>query len=96
MNKLVFAIAFFWCCTSTFANDFIYSFKISSVDSPGMAKQKILELRELLGVKTIRFSDDTDLFEIHTHLDFSVEEMLSDLNSIGIVLVGPITKTNKE
>ena len=79
-----------------FSQKFTYNFKIESVTDPGNAKYAIEEIRDLLGVRIVRFMDETDEFEILTHLEWEVDEMAYDFSTIGFVLIGIITKTNVE
>ena len=69
-----------------------YIFKLEGISEPSNAKFTIVEIRELLGVKAMRFNDETDEFTILTHLDYEVEELSYDFGTIGLVLVGDIIK----
>lgn len=96
MFKLILAIAISIGSGQLFGQTFTYSFKIQLVTDPGHAKIKIGQIRDLLGVKTVYFQDDLDQFRIKTHLDFEVEEMMSDFESIGLTVQGGVTKTSSQ
>lgn len=83
-------------CLTSFGQQFSYTFQLVDISEPGEAKLTIDEIRELLGVTVIKFNDDSDRFEILTHLDYDLPELTSDLAYIGLVLVGEITKVNIE
>ena len=96
MKKNLLLPLFFVLSSLAYGQNFKYEFVLEGVNNPGDAKYAITEIRELLGVKTMKFHDDTNTFEILTHLEWEVEEMIYDLESIGLTLVGIIEKTNLE
>ena len=85
-----------FCFLGAYAQDFIYTFKLTGVTEPGDAKYAINDMRSILEVKTVYFDDDTDKFEIHTDLDFEITTMMEDLYYGGLLVDGEISKINVE
>ncbi|NOQ74761.1 MAG: hypothetical protein GQ574_22295 [Crocinitomix sp.] len=96
MLKIIFFSVVLFIGSFSFAqdssHDFNYVFKFEGITEPSDAKHTIFEIRELLGVKVVRFNNETDEFTILTHLDWSIEEMGYDFGTIGLVLVGDLVK----
>lgn len=80
------------CFCQDYSNGFSYVFKFDGVTEPADGKYAIIEIRELLGVRAVRFNNDTDEFNILTHLDWTVEEMTFDFESLGFTLSGELIK----
>lgn len=76
-----------------YSQQFKYEFQLESISDSGDAKHVIADIRELLGVVIVKFHDEVDEFEILTHLNWEVEEMKYDLESIGYELSDVIVKT---
>jgi hypothetical protein len=81
---------------SVSGQQYSYELQLESITNPGEAKASIGEMRDVLGVRVIKFIDTADQFQILTDLDFDVDEMKAKLLSNGITVLGEITKTNLE
>ena len=75
------------------AQEYKYEFVLVGVDSPAQAKGNINDLRELLGVKTFLFDNETNKFKMQSHLDFELIELAIDIESLGVIIDGEIIKS---
>jgi hypothetical protein len=82
--------------TFTFAQEstyqYQYQFSITGISESGPAKGQIEIIRDLMGVKVVKFDDSTDLFVVLTHLDFNPEEMVEKFGLNGVYIAGEIIK----
>lgn len=84
------------CWSFSQESSFKYEFKLVGVNDYGNAKGVIIELRDELGVKIITFEDTIDRFQILTHLDYPIAEMIGDFEYMGYELDGELIKTIAE
>lgn len=72
---------------------FQYQFKITGIEEYGEAKLKIEDVRDLMGVKVVKFDDITNRYIVLTHLDFDIIELIEKFGANGIDIDGEIVKT---
>ena len=92
-HLIILSILLFFTPINCDAQDYKYEFILIGVIAPVDAKAKIDDLRELLGVKTFFFDDVTNIFEMHTHLNYNLIELEADIESLGDLVDGIIIKT---
>jgi len=94
LTNLLFVLLFWQC---GFSQKYKYEFAINEVVEVDQAKEAIGVIRDLMGVKTILFDDDTDRFSVYTHLNMEPLEMVAKFEGNGIDIVGgEISKVNVE
>ena len=69
-----------------------YVFIVDQITDYGPAKMVIKEIRNVMGVKIVKFLDDNDQFVVSTHLDFDPIELVDKFEQNGVNIVGVIKK----
>ncbi|MFT5822001.1 MAG: hypothetical protein ACI8ZM_003257 [Crocinitomix sp.] len=90
INALLFIGSFSFAQESTY--DYQYEFSITGITENGPAKMEMEAVRDLMGVRVIKFDDSLDLFIVLTHLEFNPEELLVKFITNGVEIDGEIIK----
>ncbi len=93
---LILSLNLLLLCFSAHAQKFSYTFKVTDVTNPAVAKQTINQLRDLMGVQLVRFDDSTDLFTVETPHDFVLPELIEKLGLNAVEVNGTIVKSTIE
>ncbi len=72
--------------------NFQYEFALTGITESGPAKMEIEAIRDLMGVRVVKFNDFSNIFIVLTHLEFDPAELLMKLESNGLDIDGEIVK----
>lgn len=94
MKKQILVFGLLLTSVFGYTQDFKYEFSVTGITEYGPAKLTINDIRDIIGVRIVKFNDATDRFTILTDYDFDLEEMMTKLESNGVDIAGEISKIN--
>ncbi len=72
------------------SQNYKYEFKIQEITNPSQAKVETDKIRALVGAKIVYFNDESDTFQVFTHISNDIGRLTSKFEANGLPLDGEI------